>query len=99
VAAEAIVAAQLYPNILLETCGAPSLAIRMAIERVGAERVVYGSELPFGWPENLEFQLQKIRDLGLTEEQERLVLGGTMAKLLGLREEHPRCPVAERRPV
>ena len=84
---EAIVAAQLYPNILLETCGTPSLAIRMAIERVGAERVVYGSDLPFGWPENLQFQLQKIRDLGLAKEQERLVLGGTMAKLLGLRED------------
>jgi hypothetical protein len=51
--------------------------------------------LPFGWPENLQFQLQKIRDLGLAEEQERLVLGGTMAKLLGLREEHP--PVSGRR--
>ena len=81
---EAIVAAQRHPNILLETCGTPSLAIRVAIDRLGAERVVYGSDLPFGWPENLRFQLEKIRDLGLPEEQERLVLGGTMTELLRL---------------
>jgi predicted TIM-barrel fold metal-dependent hydrolase len=81
---EAIIAADRYPNILLETCGAPTLAIRLAIERLGAERVVYGSDLPFGWPQNLQFQLSKIRDIGLAAEDERKVLGATMAQLLGI---------------
>jgi predicted TIM-barrel fold metal-dependent hydrolase len=45
---EALHAAARYPNILLETCGTPSLAIQVAVERLGPERVVYGSDMPFG---------------------------------------------------
>jgi hypothetical protein len=33
------------------------------------------------------YQLQKIRDLGLAAEAERLVLGGNMTRLLGLDRE------------
>lgn len=81
---EALSAARRYPNILLETCGAPSLPIQVAVERLGAERVVYGSDMPFGGSANVLFQLQKIRDLALPSEAERLVLGGNMERLLGL---------------
>ncbi len=84
---EALHAAARYPNILLETCGTPSLAIQVAVERLGPERVVYGSDMPFGGAENVLFQLQKIRDLGLDAEAERLVLGGNMTRLLGLDRE------------
>lgn len=81
---EALLAAHRYPNILLETCGAPSLAIQVAIERLGPERVVYGSDMPFGGRVNADFQLQKIRDLKLPAKAEALVLGGNMQRLLGL---------------
>jgi predicted TIM-barrel fold metal-dependent hydrolase len=81
---EAIAAAARYPNILLETCGTPSLAIQVAIERLGPERVVYGSDMPFGGKMNVDFQLQKIRDLALAPDAETLVLGGNMQRLLGL---------------
>ncbi|HVA90588.1 MAG TPA: amidohydrolase family protein, partial [Chloroflexota bacterium] len=81
---EALSAARRYPNILLETAGTPSLAIRVAVERLGAHRVVYGSDLPFGDKCNVFFQIQKIRDLRLSPEDESLILGGNAHKLLGL---------------
>ena len=81
---EALLAARRYPNILLETCGTPSLAIQVAVERLGPERVVYGSDMPFGGRANVGFQLQKIRDLALPAAAEELVLGGNMKRLLGL---------------
>ncbi|HWK26595.1 MAG TPA: amidohydrolase family protein [Solirubrobacter sp.] len=81
---EALHAAARYPNILLETCGTPSLAIQIAVDRLGADRVVYGSDMPFGGHSNVRFQIQKIRDLGLPEASEQLVLSGNMRRLLGI---------------
>jgi uncharacterized protein len=81
---EALDAAARYPNILLDTTAAPSLAIQVAVERLGAERVVYGSDMPFGGHSNVLFQIQKIRDLGLGEPTERLILGDNMRTLLGI---------------
>lgn len=78
---EAIRAAERYPNILLETAGTPSLAIRVAVERLGADRVVYGSDMPFGDRCNVFFQIQKIRDLHLGSEAESSILCGNAEKL------------------
>ncbi len=73
---EALRAAERYPNILLETAGTPSLPIRVAVERLGPERVIYGSDMPFGDRCNVFFQIQKIRDLHLQDEAEDLILRG-----------------------
>jgi len=82
---EALSAATRYPNILLETAGTPSLAIRVAVERLGAQRVVYGSDMPFGSKCNVFFQIQKIRDLGLPDNDLDLILGGNMERLLSVK--------------
>lgn len=79
---EALSAAMRYPNIYLETSGTPSLAIRTAVQRLGAERVIYGSDLPFGGRENIFFQIQKIKDLELSDAEERLILRGNAERVL-----------------
>jgi predicted TIM-barrel fold metal-dependent hydrolase len=79
---EALDVAERFPNIILETSAMPYPdKIRTAVARVGAERVVFGSDGPVSSP-NLE--KQKVVISGLGEEAAGLVLGGNAEKLLGL---------------
>jgi predicted TIM-barrel fold metal-dependent hydrolase len=81
---EAIDMAERHPNLYLETSAMPyPWKISKAIRRIGAERVLYASDGPGCNP---RLEVQKIRMLGLPEEDERLVLGGNAARLLGLTE-------------
>ncbi len=76
---EAIRVAEQHPNIVLETSAMPYPAkIREAVSRVGAHRVVYGSDGP-GCPPRLE--LRKVRAAGLTEDESRRVLHDNMCEL------------------
>jgi len=79
---EAIDVAEQHPNLILETSAMPYPdKIRTAVERVGAERVVFGSDGPVSSP-SLERQKVVIADLGAPAAA--LVLGGNAAVLLGL---------------
>ncbi|MCW2641438.1 MAG: hypothetical protein JWP76_3744 [Dactylosporangium sp.] len=79
---EALDVAEQFPNIILETSAMPyPEKIRAAVERVGAERVVFGSDGPVSSP-SLERQKVVIAELG--EEAAGLVLGGNAETLLGL---------------
>lgn len=81
---EAIDMAERHPNLYLETSAMPyPWKISKAIDRIGAERVLYASDGPGCNP---RLEVQKVRMLGLPEEDERLVLGGNAARLLGLNE-------------
>jgi hypothetical protein len=55
--------------------------IREAVARIGADRVVFGSDGPVSSP---DLEHEKILVAGLTDEQTRLVLGGNAAALLGV---------------
>jgi uncharacterized protein len=74
-------------DVVLETSWPPSLAtlqpdrVRRLIQRHGAERVVFGSDWPMTSPAE---ELRAIDALGLTDDETKSVLGGTMARLLGL---------------
>lgn len=78
---DAIAEADRYPNIYLETSAMPyPEQITQAVQRIGAERVIFGSDGP-GCNPGLE--LAKVQRLGLSAEVERLVLGGNAERLLG----------------
>ena len=53
--------------------------IREAVERVGAERVLYASDGPACSP---RLEVEKVRLAGLEPDDERLVLGENAARLL-----------------
>lgn len=77
---EAIRMAEQHPNLVLETSAMPyPHKIREAIDRVGAHRVIYGSDGP-GCPPKLE--LRKVLAAGLTTEERRLVLHDNTQRLL-----------------
>lgn len=76
---EAIRVAEHLPNIVLETSAMPyPHKIREAIDRIGADRVVYGSDGP-GCPPRLE--LRKVLAAGLTPAERRLVLHDNIQRL------------------
>lgn len=70
-----------YPNILTDTSGTPinSGAVRTAVDRLGAERVVFGSDLPGVC---LGHSIGKVVAAELAPEERAQVLGATMAQLL-----------------
>jgi uncharacterized protein len=74
-------------DVVLETSWPPSLAtlqpdrVRRLIQRHGAERVVFGSDWPMTSPTE---EIQAIDRLGLGDDEVKSVLGGTMARLLGV---------------
>ena len=71
----------------LETSWPPSLGglaadqVRDLIASHGADRVVYGSDWPMTDP---AAEIAAIRSLGLPPDQEEAVLGGNLARVLGL---------------
>lgn len=75
------------PRVILETSWPPRLAdfdadrLRAIIARHGADRVVYGSDWPMTDP---AAEIAAIRALGLDAADEAAVLGGNLARLLGL---------------
>ena len=79
---EALDVADRYTNIVLETSAMPYPAkIRTAVERIGAERVIFGSDGPVASP---VLELQKVVIAELGERDAALVMGGNAQALLGL---------------
>jgi predicted TIM-barrel fold metal-dependent hydrolase len=79
---EAIAAAERVGNLVLETSAMPyPNKIGEAVSRIGAERVLFGSDGPGCNP---ALEVDKIRLAGLTPAAEALVLGDNAARLLGL---------------
>ena len=80
--------AEAHPSLYLDVSGvilAPM--IREAVERIGPERVIWGTDGPHEKPDTIGFaraELDRIRSLELEPEVEAAVLGGSMAQLLGL---------------
>jgi predicted TIM-barrel fold metal-dependent hydrolase len=74
-------------DVVLETSWPPTLKtlrperVRRLIQRHGAERVVFGSDWPMTSPAE---EIAAIEALGLTDDETKSVLGGTMARLLGI---------------
>ena len=78
----AINVAQEVPSIYLETAlvAMPGY-IRMAVDKVGANRVIYGCDYPTGHPAPM---IECIKAAKLAPTDEELVMGGNLARLLGI---------------
>jgi len=68
----AIRTAKKYDNIILETSGMPMhTKIREAVDTIGEQRVVYGSDIPF---HHTSVEMQRVKMAGLTKHELQLVL-------------------------
>jgi predicted TIM-barrel fold metal-dependent hydrolase len=79
---DAILLAEHIPNIVLGTTAMPfHEKIRIAVERVGENRVIFGSDAPSIHPFP---ELSRVRLAGLSEQSLAAVVGKNTARLLGI---------------
>jgi len=80
---KAVKAVEPYRNVYLDTSGFdPEMGIvEMAVERLGAERVIYGSDAP---GRSFAAQVAKVIYADISEADKRLILGENAAKILRL---------------
>ena len=77
----AIELAKRYPNVFLDTSDVViTRYLEMAIEELGPQRIVFGSDEP---ESDCRLEIFKIRNLKLPKEHEEMILGGNMLRLLG----------------
>lgn len=76
----AIAAAEVTPNIVLETSWCSPQDIGRAIRAIGADRIMFGSDLGF----NPGVEAAKYESLGLTDSDLGMCLGGTAARVYGV---------------
>jgi uncharacterized protein len=77
---DAIQVCEKYDNLLVDTSACPYPdKIKEAVERLGARRVLFGSDGPGCNP---KLELQKIKRIGLSEDDERMVLHDNIMSIL-----------------
>jgi hypothetical protein len=76
-----------HPNIYTDTSGVRRFELlEQAIERAGPQKILFGSDGPWLHP---GVELEKVRLLGLTPADERLVLGENLLRLISKRRHQP----------
>jgi predicted TIM-barrel fold metal-dependent hydrolase len=69
-----------HPNVFTDTAGVRRFdVLEQAVRRAGPRKIIFGSDGPWLHP---GLELAKIRALRLSPEDERLVLGGNMVRLI-----------------
>lgn len=76
---DAIATVAPQPNIVAEISGAFTLTVRIAVDRLGAGRVLFGTEFPLQHP---AVELAKLHALQLDETQRRLIAWDNADRLL-----------------
>ncbi len=95
---EALMVCDLCPNVHLDTSSSDSwiryqpepmdlgAVFRKALEVAGPERLLFGSDssfFPRGWHSQIyETQIRLLRDLAVSADHAKLILGGNLARLL-----------------
>ena len=67
------------PNVWADTALASTHEIRDYIDRYGYERLMFGSDFPFGDPKR---ELLKIKGLPISSEEKEAIVGGNLKRLL-----------------
>ena len=57
---DAVRSAELCPNVYLETSGAQVADLQFALERIGADRILFGTDLPIGGAPSAKWNMAKI---------------------------------------
>jgi hypothetical protein len=67
------------PNVYADTALASSHDIKDYVDNFGYDRILFGSDFPFGDPKQ---ELSKIMNLSIAEDKENLILGLNLRRLL-----------------
>jgi uncharacterized protein len=69
-----------HPNIFLETSWAMGPDIAWAVKTLGADRVMIGTD----HPTNVAVEITKVREMGVSDKDAEMVLGGTATRVFRL---------------
>ncbi|MEM9208707.1 MAG: amidohydrolase family protein, partial [Pseudomonadota bacterium] len=73
--------AYLNDQVLVDSMVFSAEGLRHLVAEVGAEQVVYGSDMPFNWPDTIPL----VADADfLSDAEKRAILGGNLERLLGI---------------
>ncbi len=53
-----------------------------AVRQVGAEQLIFGLDFPYNGEKEAKLGIQRVRELGLSREEEARILGGNMREIL-----------------
>ncbi len=79
---------RIHENVYIDVAGLPASRLLQyfpEMERL-AEKFVFGSDWP-GFPRTIRQNVESVRNLGISEESVRLILGGNAARILNLNAE------------
>jgi len=68
-----------YPNVYFDTSLASSGVVKRFIETIGPERILFGSDIPFG---TMKTELEKILSLKMRTEEKELMLSENLKRLI-----------------
>jgi predicted TIM-barrel fold metal-dependent hydrolase len=80
---DAVRAAVQYPNVYLETSGAQVSDIEIAVELLGEDRIVFGTDLPIGGAAAGKWNVAKIDAARISEGAKKRILGQNILDILG----------------
>jgi uncharacterized protein len=78
----AVQAVRRHPNVYMQTVGMTPLGMRRALEQVGPRRMLYGSDGGFGNLKCIDYNLLRLRNWGLSPDQDALISGGNARRLI-----------------
>ena len=71
----------LRTNIVADTMVFSDEGLRHLVAEMGAENVVYGTDIPFDWPDTMDLI---INASFLTNSEKEMILGGNLIRMLNL---------------
>ncbi len=83
---DAVITAQHASNVYLETSGQMPGYIARAVKAVGADRVIFGTDIPFNIP---SVETERIRSIGLPAEDLAKITEGNISKILRITAKMP----------
>lgn len=71
-----------HDNVYLQTCATTLLSLRRALDLVGPDKILYGSDGGFADMQWVDYNIRKIRTWNLPATIEEQILGGNATRLL-----------------
>jgi predicted TIM-barrel fold metal-dependent hydrolase len=68
-------------NVYFDTALASADTVTMFIDKIGHERILFGSDIPFG---TMKWELEKVLSLPIVDEKKEWVLSKNLKRLIGL---------------